>query len=114
AIRRLTGGVNQLFSVSGSAPSPNFSREARIPVSFPTGEELLLWNSSRVNVIRSFGLWRFLNYEPADVKYFTDDSGKWVQAVSLVKWKGIFFPRPEFGGVQIIRQGDGAGSMGGF
>ncbi len=103
-IRRMTGGVNQLFNVSGSAPSPNFSREARVPVNFTTGEELLLWKSSRVNVIRSFGLWRFLNYEPADVKYFTDSNGEWVQAVSLIRWKGIFFPRPEFGGVQIIRQ----------
>lgn len=109
AVRRLTGVVGQLFSVSGMAPSPNFSRDARIPVHFPTGEGLLLWNSSHVNVVRAFGLWRFLNYEPADVKFFTDDKGEWVQAVCLVRWKGWFFPRPEFGGVQIIRQSKSAG-----
>jgi len=114
AVRRLTGGIRQLFNVSGTAPSPNFSREARVPVNFSTGEGLLLWNSSRINVIRSFGLFRFINYEPADVKYFTDDDGRWVQAVCLVRWKGIFFPRPEFGGVQIIPQNEGIGFLAGI
>lgn len=105
-IRRSTQGVRELFNVSGTAPSPNFSRESRVKVDFPTGEGLLLWNNTFVNVIRSFGPWRFLNYEPADVKYIPDDNGEWVQAVSLIRWKGFLFPRPEFGGVQILRQRD--------
>ena len=33
-----------------------------------------------------------------------DDAGKWVQVVTLIKWKGVFFPWPEFGGVQVIKQ----------
>jgi hypothetical protein len=31
--------------------------------------------------------------------------------VSLVRWKGFFLPRPVFGGVVIIPQGDGAGGV---
>src|SRR6185369_5919620 len=30
--------------------------------------------------------------------------GQWVQIVSLIRWSGLFFPQPEFGGVQLIRQ----------
>jgi hypothetical protein len=78
-------------------------------VKFATGENLLLWQRTDLNVIRSFGPWRYLNYEPVDVKYLQDDRGEWVQVVPLMRWRGWFFPRPEFGGVQVIRQEEGAG-----
>jgi hypothetical protein len=68
---------------------------------------LLLGKSTHIATVRSFGIARFLSYEPADVKYAKDDNGEWVQLVALVRWDGIFFPRPEFGGVQVIRQSKG-------
>lgn len=103
-ISRLFGGISEIYSVTATGPSPNFSRENRLKVAFETGESLLMSHNTKVSVIRSFGLWRFLHYEPSDITYFLDDKEEWVQVVSLIRWRGIFFPRPEFGGVQIIRQ----------
>ena len=34
-----------------------------------------------------------------------NDKGKWVQIVSLIRWKGFFFPYPTFGGVMVIERG---------
>ncbi|MEL6810361.1 MAG: hypothetical protein AAFP76_03380, partial [Bacteroidota bacterium] len=42
----------------------------------------------------------------SDVFYMKNDSGKWVQVVSLVRYKGFFFPYPTYGGVMIIEQGE--------
>jgi hypothetical protein len=47
-----------------------------------------------------------LNYEPSDTFYMKNDENDWVQVVSLIKWKGFFFPYPTFGGVMIIENGD--------
>jgi hypothetical protein len=109
AVRRLTRGVDSLFSVPGTDASPSFSGENRVAAHFETGEHLLLWHRTDLNVIRSFGPWRYLNFEPEDVKYLTDDRGEWVQVVSLTRWRGLFFPQPYFGGVQVIRRNPGAG-----
>jgi len=103
-IPRLFGGVKEVVSVSATSPSPNFSHENRHAVSFSVGEKLLLGKNAHIATIRSFGLARFLSYQPADVKYVKDDNGEWVELVSLTRWRGIFFPQPEFGGVQVIRQ----------
>ena len=102
---RIFGGVKQILSVSGGASSPNFSGENRIAVSFRVAEEMYLGKSTDVAVTRSFGLLRFFGYSPRDVKYVKDDNGEWVQVVSLIKWNGVFFVWPEFGGVQVVRQG---------
>ncbi|MEK7585440.1 MAG: hypothetical protein AAB455_02930, partial [Patescibacteria group bacterium] len=107
AIPRLVGQVGEVVAVSATSASPNFSHESRHPVSFAVGEKLLLGKNTHIATIRSFGLARFLSYEPADVKYVKDDAGQWVELVSLIRWRGIFFPRPEFGGVQVIRQSQG-------
>jgi hypothetical protein len=107
AFPRTFGSVQQIFSVPGTAASPRFQRDNRIPVHFETGEEMLFGSNSHTAVIRSFGLWRYLNYEPTDVSYIPDDDGQWVQIVSLIRWSGLFFPQPEFGGVQLIRQHHG-------
>jgi hypothetical protein len=103
-VPRVFGSVREIFSVPGTSPSPRFQRENRIPVQFAFGESLLFGSNSRTAAIRRFGLWRYFNYEPADVSYVTDDAGEWLQVVSLVRWTGVFFPQPEFGGVQLIRQ----------
>lgn len=101
---RLMGEVKEVLSVPATTASPAFSKENRIPVSFTVGEKLLFSHKTRYAVIRAFGLRRFINYEPGSVMYFTDDEGRWVQAVSLIRWSGWLFPRPEFGGVQLIEQ----------
>ncbi len=100
-----------MLSIRGTAASPSFTRENRVSVHFDVGENLLFSRNSRIATVRSFGLLRYLTYEPADVTYLIDDGGEWVQVVSLIRWRGFLFPRPEFGGVQLIRQSDaGLGS----
>ncbi|MEK6901187.1 MAG: hypothetical protein AABX37_02495, partial [Nanoarchaeota archaeon] len=101
---RLTNGVRELFNVSATGPYPSFSQKDRIKIHLDTGANLLLGRNAGTATIKTFGVWRYLNYEPRDVTYVTDDSGQWVQVVSLVRWKGFLFPQPESGGVQIIRQ----------
>ncbi len=107
AIRRLTGQINEVIRVPANRVALNFSGENRRAVDFFTGEGMLASRNTRNAVINSFGFWRFLNYEPVQVRYLRNDDGEWVQMVSLVKWKGFFLPRPVFGGVVIIPQGQG-------
>jgi hypothetical protein len=105
---KVFGGVTRLVNISSTEASPDLSEsKSRVEVSFPVGEHLLLGKNSKTCTILSFGLFRFLSYEPADVKYLEESKGKWVQVVSLTKWKGVIWPQPVFGGVQIIRQSDG-------
>ena len=106
SIPRAFGSVEKVFSIPGETPSPSFSKEYKIPVSFQAGEHLLFSRNSRTATIRAFGLLRYFSYEPADIKYMLDENGEWIQVVSLIRWSGIFFARPEFGGVQIIRQAE--------
>jgi hypothetical protein len=35
-----------------------------------------------------------------------NDKGAWVEVVSLINWKGFFFPYPTFGGVLVIENGE--------
>lgn len=98
-------GVNEVLSMPGMSPSVAFSRKYREKVSFTVGERLALDHNSYNCVVRTFGPWGIFNYEPSNVIYLKDDKGVWVQVVSLIRWTGIIFPRPEFGGVQLIRQG---------
>ena len=101
-------GTPERFQHGPRHPSSQDRRAS--PVRFDTAENMLLWRNTQVNVVRSFGLFRYLNYEPGVVEYATDDDGNWIQLVPLVRWRGLFFPRPEFGGVQVIRQ-SGEGGM---
>jgi hypothetical protein len=101
---RLLGDVKEIFNVPATVPSPSFSRENRATVDFDTGEYLFMGRNIIANTIKTFGIIRFFSYSPKDVRYILDGEGNWVQCVSLVHWKGIFFPRPEFGGVHIVDQ----------
>ncbi|MEK7639310.1 MAG: hypothetical protein AAB388_04075 [Patescibacteria group bacterium] len=103
-VGRMTGSVGEIMSIPATSPSPDFSRTNPIRVRFRTGEEMLFSNNLHSCTLRSFGPWRFLNHEPSNILYMQDDTGEWIQVVSLIKWSGLFFPRPEFGGVQIVRQ----------
>lgn len=106
-ISKLFGNVDEIIKVSANAPSPNFSRENRSPVSFNTGESLLLSRNAYAAAIKRFNPWTFFNYEPGSVKYIKNDHGEWIQLVTLIKWKGFIFPRPVFGGVLIVKQSSG-------
>lgn len=103
-VSRIFSGVKEIYSISGTAPSPNFAKQNRVPVNFQVGEHLLLSRNSHTSTVRAFSPWRYLNYEPVDVSYFPDEKGEWVEVVMLIRWRGLFFPAPEFGGVQLIRQ----------
>ncbi len=102
--RRLLQGIKEVLVVEGTTAAPRFGNAERRRVSFDVGENLLLSRNVRSAVVRTFGAWRYLNYEPADVTFIPDDKGDLVQVVSLIRWRGVFFPVPEFGGVVVIRQ----------
>ena len=101
---RLMGNVREIFNVPATESSPSFSKENRVTVDFDTGEFLYLGKNVFTNTVKTFGFWRFLNYQPLDARHIVDGKGQWVQAVTLIRWKGLFFPRPEFGGVHIVPQ----------
>ncbi|MFN8390682.1 MAG: hypothetical protein U0136_10365 [Bdellovibrionota bacterium] len=103
-VQRALTGVAKIFNIPGTTPELDFSTEHRVPVHFETGEHLMFSRNAHTAVTRSLGVFRFFSYDPAEVMYFPDDNGEWVQVVTLVRWRGFFFPYPEFGGVQIIRQ----------
>lgn len=103
--KRLFGSIKEVYEVPGTQPNIDLSKpEAKSPVSFPVGENLYFGHNIYTAVRRSFGLWRYLNYEPDSVVYVKNDNNQWVQVVTLIRWKGLFFSWPEFGGVQVIEQ----------
>lgn len=105
-IPKVFGHIKQVLDVSGTASSPNFSGQNRVPVRFRIGQDMHFGKNSEVATIRSLGFFRFFSYSPRDTRYIVDDEGKMVQVVSLVKWKGFIFVWPEFGGVQVVDQED--------
>lgn len=103
--QRLNDDVEEIFVVESTSPFPRFSGENRIPVIFSIGESLAFSRNSYNAVVQRLNFFRLFTHEPSDVFYMKDDSGKWVQVVSLIKWKGFFFPYPTYGGVMIIEPG---------
>ncbi len=104
---RFFDSIHELMNISSTVTSPDFDRRNAEQVSFATGEHML-WSKDVFSCIRrSFGPIRAFSYEPGNVLYMKDDAGKWVQVVTLIRWGGNpLFPWPEFGGVQVIDQGD--------
>jgi len=103
--QRISDNTEEVFSVSSTTPFPRFSNENRIPVTFSIGESLKFSRNTYNAVVQRFGISKLFSTEPGDVFYMKNDSGKWVQVVSLINWKGFFFPYPTFGGVVIIDNG---------
>ena len=97
--------IDQVMWVPSTDASPDIGKSI-VPVHFNVGENLRFSRNTDTCVRRAFGLWRSMSYEPGNVLYLPDGSGKTVQVVLLTKWVGWIFPWPEFGGVQIIEQGD--------
>ena len=97
--------TEEVFSVSSTTPFPRFSNENRIPVRFSIGESLKFSRNTYNAVVQRLNPWMLFNYEPSDTYYMKNDKGAWVQVVSLIKWKGFFFPYPSFGGVMVVDNG---------
>ena len=101
----LKDNTEEIFSVSSTTPFPRFSSENRIPVTFSIGESLKFSRNTYNAVVQRFNPWMLFNYEPSETFYMKNDKGAWVEVVSLIKWKGFFFPYPTFGGVMVIDNG---------
>ena len=103
--QRISDNTEEVFSVSSTTPFPRFSSENRIAVTFSIGESLKFSRNTYNAVVQRLNPLQYLTTEPGDVYYMKNDEGKWVQVVSLIKWKGFFFPYPTFGGVVVIERG---------
>ena len=104
-MQQISDNTEEVFSVSSTTPFPRFSNENRIDVTFSIGESLKFSRNTYNAVVQRFNPWMLFNYEPSDTFYMKNNKGNWVQVVSLIKWKGFFFPYPTFGGVMIIENG---------
>ena len=103
--QRVSDNIEELFSVPSTTAFPRFAGKNRIKVTFSIGESLSFSRNTYNSVVQKFNLFQLFNLEPNEVFYMKNDEGKWVEAVSLIKWKGFFFPYPTFGGVMIIDSG---------
>ncbi|MDC7997550.1 hypothetical protein [Gilvibacter sediminis] len=104
--QRINDNTEELFNVDSTTPFPRFSEDNRVKITFSIGESLA-WSRNTYNaVVQRFGFFKLFTYEPSDVFYMKNDDGKWVQVVSLIKWKGFFFPYPTYGGVMVIEPGE--------
>lgn len=104
--QRISDNTEEVFSVSSTTPFPRFSNENRIPITFSIGESLKFSRSTYNAVVQRLNIFQLFTLEPSDVYYMKNDSGDWVQVVSLIKWKGFLFPYPTFGGVMVIDSGE--------
>ncbi len=105
-LQQISDNTEEVFAVSSTSPFPRFSSENRIPVIFSIGESLKFSRNTYNAVVQRFNVFQLFTTEPGDTFYMKNDSGKWVEVVSLIKWKGFFFPYPTFGGVMVIDSGE--------
>ncbi len=103
--QRVNDDIEEVFSVPSTTAFPRFAGENREKVIFSIGESLSFSRNTYNAVVQKFTPWQYFNLEPGEVFYMKDDQKKWVEVVSLTKWKGFFFPYPTFGGVLIIKSG---------
>ena len=104
--QRISDNTEEVFSVSSTTPFPRFSNENRISVTFSIGESLKFSRNTYHAVVQRFNILQLFMLEPGDTFYMKNDSGQWVEVVSLIKWRGFFFPYPTFGGVMVIDNGE--------
>ncbi|TGV01569.1 hypothetical protein [Flavivirga rizhaonensis] len=102
----MTDNTEEVFAVSSTTPFPRFSNENRIPVTFSIGESLKFSRNTYNAVVQRFNFFQLFTIEPSDTYYMKNDTGQWVEVVSLIKWKGFLFPYPTFGGVMVIENGE--------
>ncbi len=104
--QRINDNTEEVFSVSSTTPFPRFSSENRISVTFSIGETLKFSRNTYNAVVQRFNIFQLFSTEPGDVFYMKNDEGKWVEVVSLIRWKGFIFPYPTFGGVMVVESGE--------
>lgn len=104
-LQQISDNTEEVFAVSSTSPFPRFSSENRIPVTFSIGESLKFSRNTYNAVVQRFNIFQLFTMEPGDTFYMKNDSDMWVEVVSLIKWKGFFFPYPTFGGVMVIDSG---------
>ena len=102
----MTDNTEEVFAVSSTTPFPRFSGKNRIPVTFSIGESLKFSRNTYNAVVQRFNFFQLFTMEPSDTFYMKNDTGQWVQVVSLIKWKGFLFPYPTFGGVMVVNNGE--------
>jgi len=102
----VTDNIEEIFAVSSTTPFPRFSSENRVSATFSIGESLKFSRQTYNAVVQRFNIFQLFDTEPSDTFYMKNDDGEWVEVVSLIKWKGFFFPYPSFGGVMIIDNGE--------
>lgn len=102
----MTDNTEEVFAVSSTTPFPRFSGENRIPVTFSIGESLKFSRNTYNAVVQRFNFFQLFTLEPSDTFYMKNDTGQWVEVVSLIKWKGFLFPYPTFGGVMVVNNGE--------
>jgi hypothetical protein len=102
---QLVAPITQLISIDAGDPTPNVGAN-KTDVHFDIGEGLILSRNTDTCVRRGLGFLQLFSYEPSNVLYMKNDKGIYVQVVSLIKWSGVLFPWPDFGGVMVIEQGD--------
>ena len=115
SLQQLVRNVNTVYSIPALESSLEFSGKNQANVDFAIGETLLLGSNTHTATTRALSFFDFFHTELGEPRFMKDDNGDWVQVVPLVKWKstgffGVFFPQPEFGGVHIIRNGEGHAS----
>jgi len=108
--QRMNDDTEELFMVESTSPFPRFAGENRVAVDFNIGESMAFSRNTYNAVVKRLNPWQLLTIEPSDVFYMKNDEGKWVEVVSLIKWKGFFFPYPTYGGVVVIEQGTKTGA----
>lgn len=101
---KILGSIEEVWSVPGTEATIAFTPDMKKKVRFAVGKGLWLSSNADTVAVRSFDPLRFLSYEPSDAYLIEDDHGQMIQIISLIRWRGILFPYPEFGGVLVIRQ----------
>lgn len=99
--------IDEILCVPSTEATPDLARSGLTKVHFEIGENLRYSRNTENCVRRALGPIRFFAYEPARAVYIERGKGEWVQVVPWVKWVGTWgplFPRPVFGGVQVIEQ----------
>ncbi len=104
--QRMNDNTEEIFTVESTSPFPRFSSENRVSVTFSIGESLAFSRNTYNAVVQRLNIFQLFTLEPSDVFYMKNDDNKWVQVVSLIKWKGFFFPYPTYGGVMVINSGE--------
>ncbi len=101
---RFSRNVSTVYSVPAENQTISFSGRNQSEVSFNVAERLYLGRQAHTATMRKLSFFQLFSYEVGIPRFMKDDDGEWVEVVPLIKWKGILFPQPVFGGVNVIRQ----------